>query len=487
MRSSITRLLGYASLVASIALSQGLSSCQEEGYTTEVLTPSKTELTLAPGETATVEANKKDGQKALAIIWSVRPVDLASINGNGEVTALRSGQGEVVGQYGTGEVRIPLTVLSQDDALQVTRSITDELREEETMQLRATLKGEQVTPTYSSDNQAVATVDEEGIVTGISAGTAIITAKHGERTTDIRVKVRAISFLLPYLKLYNTPDHIIEYETARGHTASIDAELGSIHVTTTNKDFPGIVYYAGARAQLFPSDPFVMTTKKFAAFMATQGFVANPTVYPWYTYTTYTNSKYKTVSFFSVTKAQPAYRNLEGLSMQVVAQPAFALPYPQLDWDSTVDQIKAYEASQGRTLNSDVVRSNTGNRTIIFSKKTDTSEYTELFGTYYIFNRDGQLVQQDMVIAPAGLVLGNVATESFTILDTTLATLQADGYVKDGNYKNGVTNVDVFKNNDRGLKLILGTMSANVSGYRTMMARFRFTRLSDTTYDYEEG
>ena len=62
----------------------------------------------------------------------------------------------------------------------------------ESLQLTATVAPEDAmdkTVTWSSDNETVATVDENGLVTGVAEGTATITAKAGEKTATCQVAV----------------------------------------------------------------------------------------------------------------------------------------------------------------------------------------------------------------------------------------------------------------------------------------------------------
>lgn len=466
---------------------QGLSSCKEESYSTEEIKASVERIELAPGETAVVDAKTIKGGDALATIWSVQPSDLAEVNGNGEVRALRSGEGFIIGSYGTSEVRIPITVLSNADALQLSTSLSGELREEETMQVSATYLGESVTPSYSSSDDNIATISPEGVVTGVQAGTAVITAKHGERSSQIRVRVRAIDFVLPYLKLYNTAEHIIEFERARGSVVTVDSETGSLVARTKSKDFPAINYIPGAKAQVFPADDFVMSTKKFAAFMASQGLTGTPRKYPnFYTYTVYNSSQLQTVSVSTISEVvATAYRQLQGIAVSVKPLPSKAIPYPQLNWNANEASVKAYEAAQGRSLQTDL-RDNNGYRRLTFSKKSSLGEYEELVGTYYIFEiATGKLVQQNTLVAPAEYYLENIFnTTSFQIRSEAKSALNNDGFVMDGNYRNGSTNVDVFKSTAKDTKLIFRMQTAFVDGYRTSMVLFTFTALNDPTHDY---
>ena len=63
---------------------------------------------------------------------------------------------------------------------------------EQTLIATLTPEGSEVTVVWSSDNEAVAVVDSEGVVTGVAPGEAVITAKAGESSATCKVVVTAV-------------------------------------------------------------------------------------------------------------------------------------------------------------------------------------------------------------------------------------------------------------------------------------------------------
>ena len=89
-----------------------------------------------------------------------------------------------------------------------------------TGQLKVTLAPADATDktvTWTSSNPAVATVDANGNVTGVAAGTATITAQAGDKTATCVVTVTAGE---TYLKWDNTKEKLVETEIPAAHTVT---------------------------------------------------------------------------------------------------------------------------------------------------------------------------------------------------------------------------------------------------------------------------
>ena len=133
--------------------------------------------------------------------WSSSDPNVLTVNENGLVTAVGVGTATItVTAVGTNVSATTATInVSTIEAQSVTINEggywdTFELYEGETKQLTATIQPENTTDktvTWSSNNTAVATVDQNGLVTAVSTGTAQISAttSNGISTyTNIRVK-----------------------------------------------------------------------------------------------------------------------------------------------------------------------------------------------------------------------------------------------------------------------------------------------------------
>lgn len=86
----------------------------------------------------------------------------------------------------------------------------------QTLTLSAAVVPETAAVTFESDNLGVATVDEKGVVKGVSQGTAIITASAGTKTDDVAVTV------IPYTSIsIKEPE---SYTIALGTTLQLELE-----------------------------------------------------------------------------------------------------------------------------------------------------------------------------------------------------------------------------------------------------------------------
>lgn len=155
--------------------------------------------------TATIKPDKYNGS---TITWSVGDTSIASLTGsNGEVKGLKKGTTTVTASFTTadGQTYSTSADLTVTDPLETVSGITltptaATIQIGKTQQLTAT-----VTPTgtsavsWSSNNEAVATVDQNGLVTGLKAGTATITAT---ATEDSNITATAIISVTKSTTLY---------------------------------------------------------------------------------------------------------------------------------------------------------------------------------------------------------------------------------------------------------------------------------------------
>lgn len=93
----------------------------------------------------------------------------------------------------------------------------------QTLTLSAAVVPETAAVTFESDNLGVATVDEKGVVKGVSQGTAIITASAGTKTDDVAVTV------IPYTSI--SIKELESYTIALGTTLQLELEWEPASVT----------------------------------------------------------------------------------------------------------------------------------------------------------------------------------------------------------------------------------------------------------------
>lgn len=177
----------------------------------------KTELSLAKGasETLIATVNPADATNK-TIIWDSRDASVASVDGDGKVTALAGGT-TVITAMASGKVAsctvtvsVPVESLSLDQT-----SVT--LGENESITLTATVGPADATDktvTWSSSNPAIATV-EDGKVTAIKEGSATITAKAGEKSATCQVTVKKSAIPVESISLDQTSLSLISGESER--------------------------------------------------------------------------------------------------------------------------------------------------------------------------------------------------------------------------------------------------------------------------------
>ena len=164
----------------------------------------KTVLELTEGDvttlTVTVQPTEATNQK---VSWSSDKEEVATVDGDGKVTAVAAGTATitVTTEDGGKTASCKVTVTEKEAESVPVESVslnmaTLELTEGETAELEVSIVPDEATNKtviWSSDNEEVATVDENGKVTAVAAGTAMITVvtEDGEKMAGCEVTVTA--------------------------------------------------------------------------------------------------------------------------------------------------------------------------------------------------------------------------------------------------------------------------------------------------------
>lgn len=145
----------------------GSNVAKDGTMTMQANTTSQLNATIAPAGAANVT-------------WASDNTTVATVDGTGLVTARKAGTATITATAGGQQALINLTVRPKTDG-EVIVDGNDEMIVGRTQTLKAQLDGEKpVTITsWKSSNPAIATVDQTGRVTAVSAGTTTITAKAG--------------------------------------------------------------------------------------------------------------------------------------------------------------------------------------------------------------------------------------------------------------------------------------------------------------------
>ena len=151
-------------------------------------------LTLTAGEAATLEtAVAPDDATHVSISYTSSDNAVAMVSGAGEVTAVAAGDATITAAVdGTAlSTACKVTVLPAIESIELNYTSLS-LRPEGTAQLTYTIAPEEALAddvTYTSSDEAVATVDAEGNVTAVADGTATITVEVNGVTAECEVTV----------------------------------------------------------------------------------------------------------------------------------------------------------------------------------------------------------------------------------------------------------------------------------------------------------
>ena len=162
------------------------------------VTLDKTDLTLDVNDKATLTAtvNPNDATNK-TVTWKSDKPEIVEVDSNGNVTAKAAGTATITATVDGKSASCKVTVNGQTTvpvASVKLNQTTLELIAGKEATLTATVKPDDATNktvTWSSNNETVATVDNNGKVTAKAAGEAIITAKVGDKQATCNVKVTA--------------------------------------------------------------------------------------------------------------------------------------------------------------------------------------------------------------------------------------------------------------------------------------------------------
>ena len=155
----------------------------------------KESITLVEGESETLVATiEPDDATDKTVTWISSNEQIATVDETGKVTAVKAGEATITAKAGDKaancqvKVNLPYIPVS---GISLNKSSL-ELKKGSTETLIATVLPENATEPavkWSSTNEAVVTVDQEGKVTAVNSGTATITAKAGEFSATCEVTV----------------------------------------------------------------------------------------------------------------------------------------------------------------------------------------------------------------------------------------------------------------------------------------------------------
>ncbi len=177
-----------------ILRTDGQSIAFETQHAAESLTLRAETLEVYEGDEERIRPTLRPSGRARLLVYESADPSIASVNGWGRVSGLRVGE-TVITVKDAGGVEAQCRVVVKPVEMKMRR---DELTVKQGSRVNASVKitpsGSKPVITWSSSDESVAVVDQEGRITGVYPGTAIITASTASgQTCDAAVTVRPIS------------------------------------------------------------------------------------------------------------------------------------------------------------------------------------------------------------------------------------------------------------------------------------------------------
>lgn len=158
----------------------------------ESISINKTELSLIKGQSETlVTTIKPEDATESTISWTSSNTSVATVESSGKVTAVGGGSATITAKAGGKEATCSVNVTVPVESVTLDQTSIS-IEEGESVTLSATVNPEDATDktvTWSSSNESIASVDQNGKVTAIKEGNATIAAKAGEKEAMCSVTV----------------------------------------------------------------------------------------------------------------------------------------------------------------------------------------------------------------------------------------------------------------------------------------------------------
>ena len=206
------------------------------------LTLERTSAAMVRGETLELLVTlQPDDAYLKSVLWTSDNPDVATVDGNGIITAISAGTATITAKAGKITATCVITVTVPVSSVTLDKT-TLALTEGETYKLTATVSPEDATNqgiSWRSSDSRVATVDDNGLVTAIGAGTAAVTVTtaDGGLTATCEVTVARKIIHVTGVELSSTTLRIIKgnTETLTATVLPADATDKSITWASTNQ------------------------------------------------------------------------------------------------------------------------------------------------------------------------------------------------------------------------------------------------------------
>jgi uncharacterized protein YjdB len=130
------------------------------------------------------------------VTWSSSDNAVVAVSTGGQATAVSSGTATITATSGSASGNVTLTVAQEPDSISINEEELLLVEVGGTEQLEVTLLDAGGAPiqdadiTWSSSDETVATVTQDGVVTAVGSGTATVTAESGDFSATVEVQVQ---------------------------------------------------------------------------------------------------------------------------------------------------------------------------------------------------------------------------------------------------------------------------------------------------------
>ena len=166
------------------------AACDNSTPQTQRVTVSIADKSVAEvyeGQTLQLSANKTP--ESTEVVWASSDTAVATVSENGLVTGVSAGTATISVSVGS-EVKDSIEITVRAYTVDISDDTNAVVYITKTVQLTASRNPADATIEWSSSDEDVATVNADGLVTGVGAGTAVITAACGNATDSITVTVK---------------------------------------------------------------------------------------------------------------------------------------------------------------------------------------------------------------------------------------------------------------------------------------------------------
>ena len=320
LRLLVCVLVAVAFIFADIAVMPIVNPSATEVQAAETVKINKKKATLYVKQTVQL---KVTGTKK-KVTWSTSNKKVATVSKKGKVTAQKKGSATITAKVGNKKYTCKVTVKNPTIS---NKKIT--LNEGKTKQL--SLKNATGKITWSSSDKKVATVTKKGLVKGVKAGTATITAKNNGVTLTCKVTVKSTTVAVTGVSLDKTKADLTEGEsvTLKATVAPANATDKTVSWSSSDASVAAVDANGKVTAKKAGTATITATTKS-------GGKKATCTV----------NVKAKTVAVtgISLDKTQAGMEVGDTLTLQATVTPANATD-KTVTWSSSDASVAAVDAN----------------------------------------------------------------------------------------------------------------------------------------------